>query len=315
MRKQARASRGAALAVAIAAGVGILLGSIGVASPEDSAGRTYVSERYDFSLSLPSGWRRAGDRLVPRLLMPREILSVGTAPMPVGQGGNCGREPRAAIGRMRPGDALVTIQEYDVTERMREHLADSFPPRARPLTVPRLEKSYAAPARGAPVLYATIPFSEAGRAFDALVYFRGRPSAARRAAVASILAAIRFGHRESPSGRATTAAPGARASRRIDAEALRDAIIRGAARDFRAGTGVGPNGFRRCLLEGLGRALDRAVLARLAAIARRPYGLARAAQALNELAVPIGDACGGRRYVPKLIAAATALDDGRPGGD
>ena len=95
-------------------------------APDRQASREgFSSRRFAFSGSLPSGWSRSPKRLVP-LLMPREVLSVGTAPMPVGGGGNCGREPVAAIARMRAGDALVSIQEYAVAPRMRP-LARTFP--------------------------------------------------------------------------------------------------------------------------------------------------------------------------------------------
>jgi hypothetical protein len=158
--------------------------------------RTYASDRYGFELKLPAGWQRARARLVQKLLMPLEILSVGTFPMPVGGGGNCGREPVAAIRRMRPGDALVSIQEYEVTARMRPHLTRSFPPKPLQLGLEGLRFGRVASAAGdpndwgVPVTWGTIPFSEAGRAFDALVYFRGRPSAELREAAARVLAGL-----------------------------------------------------------------------------------------------------------------------------
>jgi len=130
--------------------------------------------------------------------VPREVLSVGTFPMPVGGGGNCGREPVAAIRRMRPGDALVSIQEYEVTARMRPHLTRSFPPKARRLGLEGLRFGRLASAPGDPgdpgvaVTWGTIPFSEAGRAFDALVYFRGHPSDGLRHAAARVLAGLHF---------------------------------------------------------------------------------------------------------------------------
>jgi hypothetical protein len=49
----------------------------------------------------------------------------------------------------------------------------------------------------------------------------------------------------------------------------------------------------------------------LLAVARGPYGRQFAAQALNRIAGPIGDRCGGRRFVPELIAASEALAGAR----
>jgi hypothetical protein len=141
---------------------------------------TVVSEHYDLSLSLPPGWHASGARLVTKLLMPREVVSVGTFGMAPGSGGNCGREPVRAIGRMGPGDALVSVQEYVVTKRMRPHLTRSFPPLDEGIAV-------------GPEEAATIPFSTHGRAFDALVYFGSRPSVAERAEVAGILGGLDFG--------------------------------------------------------------------------------------------------------------------------
>jgi hypothetical protein len=167
------------------------------ASGSGLSAHAFASERYSFRGRLPRGWRRSDTRLVP-LLMPREVLSVGTFPMPVGGGGNCGREPVAAIRRMRPGDALVSIQEYAVTARMRPHLTRSFPPKShqpelRGMRFGRLASvSGDSGDPGVPVTWGVIPFSEAGRAFDALVYFRGRPSAELRDAAARVLAELVF---------------------------------------------------------------------------------------------------------------------------
>jgi hypothetical protein len=175
-----------------------LLGTI--VSGSGSSLRAFASERYAFEGRLPPGWLRSDARLVP-LLMPREVLSVGTFPMPVGGGGNCGREPVTAIRRMRPGDALVSIQEYVVTARMRPHLTRSFPPKSLQLDLEGLRFGRVGAVAGVPddhgvaVTWATIPFSEAGRAFDALVYLRGRPSAEMRDAAARVLAELIFRRR------------------------------------------------------------------------------------------------------------------------
>lgn len=161
----------AALAVpaaGLAAGLGL------AAASEAPAGA-------DASARLPAGWHRAPTRLVPRLAMPRERVSVATFPIAVGGGGNCGREPVAAIRRMRPGDALISIQEYAVGARLRRHLRSAFPPRSGI----RLDAQ-----RGGPILRATIPFRDRGRAFDALVYTAGRPSPGLRDQIDALLAGL-----------------------------------------------------------------------------------------------------------------------------
>jgi hypothetical protein len=95
--------------------------------------------------------------------------------------------------------------------------------------------------------------------------------------------------------------------REIALSRLRDKILRGAAADYRAGTGVGPRRFGLCLRLGLRRALTGTQLDRLAAVYRRPSGRQFVAQALNRVAVPVGESCGGRQYVPEMIAASAGF--------
>lgn len=187
-----------------------LTGAIGSASDrdriQDASRNGFASDRFGFSGSLPDRWSRSAERLVP-LLLPKEILSVGTGPMPIGGGGNCGREPVAAIARMRPGDALVSIQEYAVTRRMRARMAETYPPlgayssadqlglrRYAAAQLGRVPAASRAESRGPADRYwsADLTFRDDGRVFDALVYFRGPPSAGRLEQVVSILGGLDF---------------------------------------------------------------------------------------------------------------------------
>lgn len=180
--------------VAVAFAIG-LAGAARSASTNDAAGQArYASERYGFSTPVPAGWRRARVRLVPKLLGPREILSLGTFAMPVGGGGNCGREPIAAIERMEAGDALVSIQEYAPNGAMRVRTTPS--PRLESVKKLTLHKgahrrSERIPA-GRALWSATLPFSDHGRWFDALVYVKGDPTPARLHEIRSILDRFRF---------------------------------------------------------------------------------------------------------------------------
>jgi hypothetical protein len=155
-------------------------------------GGAVASDRYDLSLELPSGWHASRAPLVTKLLVPREVVSVGTFGMAPGSGGNCGREPARSIGRMRPGDALVSVQEYAVGPRQ-GGMGSNFAADPRLGRLYRAEGAYPGGPAAAPVYTATIPFRDAGRAFDALVYFSGRPTRARRAEVAAILGGLDFG--------------------------------------------------------------------------------------------------------------------------
>jgi hypothetical protein len=80
------------------------------ADPRADGWRTYRDESRGLAVGLPPGWYVAPRRLVPALINPREILSMGTGRLPVGGGGNCGRYPEAALERMRLGDRLISVQ-------------------------------------------------------------------------------------------------------------------------------------------------------------------------------------------------------------
>src|SRR5207247_1344941 len=102
------------------------------------------------------------------------------------------------------------------------------------------------------------------------------------------------------SDHSTTAASGLSTAR---ADQLRRAVLEGARTDFK-GTRVQ----RRysCFLPRLRRALTGRELGLLVKVYRE-RGQAFAAQTLNALAAPAGDACGGRRYVPELVEASKGL--------
>lgn len=95
---------------------------------------------------------------------------------------------------------------------------------------------------------------------------------------------------------------------------VRAAVVHGAARDFAVGTGVGGPRYEACVLGRLRAALDRPTLVRLVQVYRRPGGQQFAAQALNDLALPLGARCGHRFYVPELVEASRGLAKGRLAG-
>ena len=149
-------NRALAAMLAAAATAAVLSGATGSASTTEAAGQRYTSERYGFSLRLPAGWRRAADRLVP-LIMPREILSVGTTRMPAGGGPPSQRESAASLS-------------------LRRGL------HGRGERVPADEELWST----------TLPFISHGRWFDALVYVRGEPAPARMRQIRSILDRLRL---------------------------------------------------------------------------------------------------------------------------
>jgi hypothetical protein len=164
----------------------------GASSAGDAGTARYASPRYGLSVTVPAGWHRARARLVPKLLAPREVVSLGNFGMRVGGGGNCGREPAASISRMRAGDALVSLQEVPVFPRLRAHLRRAFPPLPRQFGFADLRR-VPGPGGGAEaVRAATLAFSGEGRAFEALVYIAGPATPLLRADVGAILGGLRL---------------------------------------------------------------------------------------------------------------------------
>jgi hypothetical protein len=164
----------------------------GSASPEATAHDSrYESARYGLAVAIPPGWHPSRARLVPELLAPREVVSLGNFGMRVGGGGNCGREPAASIARMRPGDALVSLQEVPVHPTLRSHLRRNYPPLPPHFRVSDLRRVPGAGQAGG-VRLATLAFSEDGRAFEALVYVDGAAARALRADIGSIFDGLRF---------------------------------------------------------------------------------------------------------------------------
>jgi hypothetical protein len=100
----------------VAFAVGRIVGP-GTASAGDSPGwTTYSDVQNGFTLQFPSSWSQARAKLVPNLLLPGEILSIGTGPMKVGGGGNCGMYPVEAVAAMGPRDVLVSVKEWNYRE-------------------------------------------------------------------------------------------------------------------------------------------------------------------------------------------------------
>jgi hypothetical protein len=97
-------------------------------------------------------------------------------------------------------------------------------------------------------------------------------------------------------------------------ERVRDAVLRGASKDFAEGTGIGGPSFEACVKGSLRGALDGPTIANLVAVYRRPYGTAYAAQALNALVAPLAADCGHRYWVPELVGAARGLRSASPIG-
>ncbi len=126
-------------------------------------------------------------------------------------------------------------------------------------------------------------------------------------ATALLAAALSACGSDQPTTAATTASPKPLPASLTDYDVMRDKVVLGLAKDFRAGTHAGPTGYAICVRLGVRRALGVDQLNRLVAIYRRPDGQPLAAQALNRLAAPVGAECGGAKFVPELVTASAAL--------
>jgi hypothetical protein len=96
---------------------------------------------------------------------------------------------------------------------------------------------------------------------------------------------------------------------------VRDAVMRGVARDFGEGTGVATPSFRACFERRIRAALGPPTISNLAAIFRRPGGSPYAAQVLTDIGSPLAARCGQRAWVPELTAAAEGLAGTHATGD
>jgi hypothetical protein len=156
-----------------------LLASLRFDRSEDAAfddGQAGVSGRH------PAGWHR--ERALTRLAEPRELLALASYPLRRGaEAGECA--PDTARGDMPVGGAFVWLLEY-AAALPRER----FPERPASFRLTQdglVEHVSCFPGPGW-----TTTFGEAGRQFQLLVAFGGRPTAERMREVEDVLDALRF---------------------------------------------------------------------------------------------------------------------------
>jgi hypothetical protein len=70
--------------------------------------RSFVA--HDVQLELEPGWHPAAENLTPKLISPKDLLSVGTFRMR--PGGECNHLPSQAYSDMGARDGLITIMEH-----------------------------------------------------------------------------------------------------------------------------------------------------------------------------------------------------------
>ena len=144
--------------------------------------------------------------------------------------------------------------------------------------------------------------------------YRERWAVARRLPALALLIPVVLAALLVAGGPGSAASGSGNSARAAYFDHVRDAVVRGAGRDFSAGTGIGGPDFEACVKGLLREALDAATITDLAAIYRRPGGSAYAAQTLNAIASPLAARCGHRFWVPELVDAAHGLSFTRPTG-
>ena len=147
----------------------------------------FVSDAHRFSAELPPGWERAPRSLTPGLSNPAEILSAGTVRALRPTAGACAHMPVAAIERVGPRDAFVSVQERYGEAR--------FPDRPERFALPAPDPGSDAAAcarNGGRLDVYWFGFRDARRGFHVLVVLGREAPPARREEALALLDSLRF---------------------------------------------------------------------------------------------------------------------------
>lgn len=280
-------------------------------SPTDSTDAAHRSSGSGISFTVPAGWHQVPLVNLPGADVPLEIASFNA------RGGvHTICDPHSIVSQIPAGGALVQIlAESGVSGRGAGAVGQvkeigQFPRLQRPFHLGHPQGQECGES------YPHVAFRLGGGLFGLRVWTAPTgASSPVRDQIEGLMDSLRADSRAKASGESTASSPVGNAPpigpKTVGFRALRRAILRGAAADFRAGTGVGPPRFEQCLQSKLRGALDKNELESLVGVYRRPGGQQFVAQALSTLAAPLGDRCGGRRFVPEMIAASMALRYGR----
>lgn len=261
-------------------------------SSEDRKGPEFRDPALGIKVKSPSGWHIRHAQFPARALrldlvaasfrLP-DVRALSLCPPNIGSGRS--RGPQVVTGRVPRGTALVAIDEYP-SRTFRQRMK-GFPPRPNHFHLGRWRRYECGEGWN-------MVFRDHGRALQAQVWaYPHAFSQQRRAEVERFLDSLRFARQR----RFPTA--------NVPSDKVRRRVIFGAKRDFRNAVHV-PPGFESCVLPRFRHALSRGRLG----ILRRIYvhhDQPKAAQALNDLAAPLADRCGGRRWMPELVAASKGL--------
>jgi hypothetical protein len=147
----------------------------------------YESSRWGYTVSYPVSWTRARRPLTPKLMAPREILSVASYPLRY-RATNCEAWAGSAQQDIGDGDAFVTVREAGSRSRDR----GEFPARPRHFSARFDQAPQPSPCPGGHGLLQHVRFSDAGRNFDVLVGFGSELSDEGRREAYRTLDSLRF---------------------------------------------------------------------------------------------------------------------------
>jgi hypothetical protein len=141
------------------------------------------------TVQYPPTWRRAPTALTPDLSDPVEILSLGTADLPVG--GTCAQFPVSALEAMGTTDAFLTVQERQSDDAS----FGSRPRRLPPSGSKNNSEVVDCLAEPATFDHWWFAFQDAGRSFHVLVALGTQASEQTRAELWAILDSLQFDSR------------------------------------------------------------------------------------------------------------------------
>jgi hypothetical protein len=149
----------------------------------DPEWRTYRDDRAQLSLRHPASWHIAEQALMPKLVEPHELVSLGTAPLR--PGGECPQIPENALDHLGPKDAFVSLLEFEAKSDAPTRPRLLLPFGGVPFALDCLERPL---PRG--FLYRTQTFEDHGRLFQLYVGIGESASDVTRRQTTEILGSI-----------------------------------------------------------------------------------------------------------------------------
>lgn len=162
----------------------VLAAALALAGCAGSSARTWQGR--GVSVRVPAGWHATGARLTP-VSWPPQFLAVASYPLPHGDRGADGCEPKAAVDALPADGAFIFGWEYTGFPWSSERAAQraEFPPRPRHFRLAHLgrdeclDHSY------------LLRFREAGRYFEVHVLLGRKASAQTRSLALGVLDSLR----------------------------------------------------------------------------------------------------------------------------